>query len=82
MQLAQLAHAMPAERFETLIRELLAQMGFDENTVKVTPYSGDGLIDVTGTYRAVDTLRRSQSPRNAPCRALRGRVYYVKDTGD
>lgn len=49
MQLAQLAHAMPAERFETLIRELLAQMGFDENTVKVTPYSGDGLIDVTGT---------------------------------
>lgn len=51
-RLAQLVMALPAERFEVLIRELLIRMGFDENTVKVTPYSGDGGVDVTGTYRA------------------------------
>ncbi|MBX7237482.1 MAG: restriction endonuclease [Caldilineales bacterium] len=51
-QLAQLIATLPPERFEALIRELLIQMGFDENTVKTTPYSGDGGIDVTGVYRA------------------------------
>lgn len=51
-QLTRLVLAMPPERFEVLIRELLVRMGFDENSVKVTPYSGDGGIDVTGIYRA------------------------------
>ncbi len=45
-------HAMPPDRFEALITELLLQMGFDENTVIVTPYSKDGGIDVVGIYRA------------------------------
>ncbi|MCS6844126.1 MAG: restriction endonuclease [Caldilineales bacterium] len=51
-RLRELVLAMPPERFEVLIRELLIRMGFDENTVQVTPYSGDGGIDVTGVYRA------------------------------
>ncbi|HMN29844.1 MAG TPA: restriction endonuclease, partial [Caldilineaceae bacterium] len=32
--------------------ELLLQMGFDEQTVQVTPYHKDGGIDVVGIYRA------------------------------
>ena len=51
-QLTRLVLTMPPERFEVLIRELLIRMGFDENTVTVTPYSNDGGIDVTGVYRA------------------------------
>jgi restriction system protein len=51
-ELTQLLQTIPPERFEALIRDLLVEMGFDENTVKVTPYSADGGIDVTGTYRA------------------------------
>lgn len=51
-QLAGLLQAMPPERFEALITELLLQMGFDETTVTVTPYRGDGGIDVVGIYRA------------------------------
>ena len=58
-QLTQLVLAMPPERFEVLIRELLIRMGFDENTVKVTPYSGDGGIDVTGIYRAAGLTEMS-----------------------
>jgi restriction system protein len=45
-------HAMPPDRFEALIGELLIQMGFDERTVQVTKRSGDGGIDVVGVYRA------------------------------
>jgi restriction system protein len=45
-------HAMPPDRFEALIGELLIQMGFDERTVEVTKRSGDGGIDVMGVYRA------------------------------
>lgn len=45
-------HAMPPDRFEALIGELLIQMGFDENTVTVTRRSNDGGIDVMGVYRA------------------------------
>ncbi len=45
-------HAMPPDRFEALIGELLIQMGFDERTVQVTKRSGDGGIDVMGVYRA------------------------------
>lgn len=51
-RLRDLLHSMPPDRFEALITELLLQMGFDENTVTVTPYSRDGGIDVVGIYRA------------------------------
>lgn len=51
-QLHELLHTMPAERFEALVMELLLQMGFDESSVEVTPYGGDGGIDVVGVYRA------------------------------
>jgi restriction endonuclease Mrr len=48
-RLAQLLQSMPAERFESLIGELLISMGFDENSVTVTKRSADGGIDVLGT---------------------------------
>jgi restriction system protein len=51
-RLAELLQSMPAERFESLIGELLLSMGFDENSVTVTKRSADGGIDVLGTYRA------------------------------
>ncbi len=51
-QLAQLIGTMPPARFEALVRELLIQMGFDESTVNLTPYTNDQGIDVAGTYRA------------------------------
>lgn len=51
-QLHEFLHTMPAERFEALVMELLLQMGFDESSVEVTPYGGDGGIDVVGVYRA------------------------------
>lgn len=51
-RLRELLHSMPAQRFEALIVELLLQMGFDENSVRITPFHGDGGIDVTGIYRA------------------------------
>jgi restriction system protein len=43
---------MPADRFEALVGELLIAIGFDEATVQVTRYSGDGGIDVRGILRA------------------------------
>ncbi len=52
-RLKTLLHSMPPDRFEELIHELIIQMGFDENTLTVTPYSGDGGIDVVGVLRAV-----------------------------
>lgn len=51
-QLAQLIGTMPPARFEALVRELLIQMGFEESTVNLTPYTNDQGIDVAGTYRA------------------------------
>jgi restriction system protein len=51
-RLGELLHSMPAKRFEALVMELLLAMGFDESTLEVTPYQGDGGIDVTGVYRA------------------------------
>ncbi|MCB9150898.1 MAG: restriction endonuclease [Caldilineaceae bacterium] len=51
-RLRDLLGAIPPERFEALITELLIQMGFDESTVQVTSYGSDGGIDVTGIYRA------------------------------
>ena len=47
-------HSMPADRFETLIGVLLVQIGFDEGSVQVTSYSGDGGIDVRGILNAGD----------------------------
>ena len=47
-------HTMPADRFETLIGVLLVQIGFDESSVQVTSYSGDGGIDVRGILNAGD----------------------------
>lgn len=41
-KLSQLLHDMPADRFEALIGELLLAIGFDEDTVEVTKYHGDG----------------------------------------
>jgi hypothetical protein len=47
-------HEMPADRFEALIGTLLIEIGFDEETVQVTSYSGDGGIDVRGVLNAGD----------------------------
>lgn len=44
--------AMPADRFEELIGVLLIALGFDEATVQVTSYSGDGGVDVRGVLNA------------------------------
>ena len=43
---------MPPDRFESLIGLLLLALGFDEETVRVTAYSGDGGIDVRGVLNA------------------------------
>ena len=51
-QVNDLLHSIPPDRFETMIYELLIQMGFDESTLVVTPYQGDGGIDVAGVLRA------------------------------
>ncbi|MCB0056614.1 MAG: restriction endonuclease, partial [Caldilineaceae bacterium] len=51
-RLGQLLHSIPAKRFESLVMELLLEMGFDESTLEVTTYQGDGGIDVVGVYRA------------------------------
>lgn len=58
-ELMQLLQTISPERFETLIRDLLVEMGFDENTVDVTPYSADGGIDVTGLYHAAGLTKIS-----------------------
>jgi hypothetical protein len=44
--------SMPADRFEALIGELLIAIGFDEATVEVTRYGGDGGVDVRGVLNA------------------------------
>lgn len=51
-QLHQRLMEMPADRFEALISELLLALGFDEQTIRVTPYSNDGGIDVRGVLNA------------------------------
>jgi restriction system protein len=51
-RLKQLLHDMPADRFEALVSELLLAIGFDENTVEVTRYHGDGGVDVRGILQA------------------------------
>lgn len=43
---------MPPSRFEALIGELLLALGFEEDKLQVTTYSGDGGIDVRGVLNA------------------------------
>jgi len=43
---------MPPDRFEALIGELLIALGFEEDKLQVTAYSGDGGIDVRGILNA------------------------------
>lgn len=47
-------HELPADRFETFIGELLIAIGFEEASVQVTNYGGDGGIDVRGILNAGD----------------------------
>jgi len=55
--LRQRLHSMPADRFETLIGELLYALGFEEDSVVVEPYSKDGGIDVRGTLQVSGITR-------------------------
>jgi restriction system protein len=43
---------MPPDRFEALVAELLLALGFDEETITVTSYGGDGGVDVRGVLNA------------------------------
>lgn len=43
---------MPPERFEGLIAELLLALGFEENTITITPFGKDGGVDVRGVLNA------------------------------
>ena len=43
---------LPADRFEVLISQLLLALGFNEETIQITPYSNDGGIDVRGVLNA------------------------------
>ena len=72
---------MPPDRFETLIGELLRALGFDEDTIEVTSYGGDGGIDVRGVLSAAGITKinaavqakRWKSNIQAPAiQALRG----------
>ncbi len=51
-QLHALILDMPADRFEALIGELLLAIGFEEDSIQVTNYHGDGGIDVRGILNA------------------------------
>ncbi len=51
-QILEVLHVMPAKKFEDLIAVLLRAIGLDENSIKVTPFSGDGGVDVRGTMAA------------------------------
>jgi restriction system protein len=51
-QLHTLIQEMPADRFEALIGELLLAIGFEEDSIQVTNYHGDGGIDVRGILNA------------------------------
>lgn len=49
--------AMPPDRFEALIGELLLALGFEEDTIHVTSYGGDGGIDVRGVLNAASVTQ-------------------------
>ena len=72
---------MAADRFETLIGELLLALGFTEETIQVTSYSKDGGIDVRGVLNAgsitrlkaaVQVKRWSKNVQAPVVQALRG----------
>jgi restriction system protein len=72
---------MPPDRFEVLISQLLTALGFQEETIEVTSYTGDGGIDVRGVLNAAGITRinaavqakRWKSNIQAPAiQALRG----------
>jgi len=44
--------AMPPERFEGLVAELLLALGFEEDTIAITPFGNDGGVDVRGVLNA------------------------------
>lgn len=44
--------ALPPERFEALVGELMVALGFEEETVQLTPHRSDGGVDVRGVLRA------------------------------
>lgn len=73
--------AVPADRFEVLVRELLLAIGFDESSVQVTSYSGDGGVDVRGVlnaggvtaiHAAVQAKRWKYNVQSKVVRELRG----------
>lgn len=83
-ELGALLTKVPPKRFEMLIMELLIAMGFDESTVSVTPYSGDGGVDVRGVFRAsgltnvraaVQAKRWKSNVSAATVRELRGSIH-------
>jgi restriction system protein len=51
-QLHTFIQEMPAGRFEALVGELLLALGFEEESIQVTSYHGDGGIDVRGILNA------------------------------
>jgi restriction system protein len=51
-ELRRLLHSMPADQFEVLVGGLLLALGFEEDSVVVTPYGGDGGVDVRGVLHA------------------------------
>lgn len=42
---------MPSDHFKVLVTQLLTALGFEENTIEVSPYTGDGRIDVRGVRK-------------------------------
>ena len=48
---------MPPDLFEVLISQLLIALGFEEETIGVTSYRGDGGIDVRGVLNAAGITR-------------------------
>lgn len=79
--LRQRLHELPPDRFETFIGELLIAIGFEEASVQVTSFGGDGGIDVRGILNAGDVTavnaavqvkRWKRNVRSNVVRELRG----------
>jgi hypothetical protein len=72
---------IPPERFEGLIAELLLALGFEEDTIEITPFGNDGGIDVRGVLNAasitevnaaVQAKRWKHNVQSPVVQALRG----------
>lgn len=72
---------MPPVRFEGLIAELLLALGFEEDTIEITPFGNDGGVDVRGVLNAasitevnaaVQAKRWKQNVQAPVVQALRG----------